>query len=79
MTKKNSITLIVIVLIIIVAIVAIVIKNNKAGNMPTKTDIELDQATTLDTTNAIKGNLDKIQVDSTDDEFKDIDTELNNL
>lgn len=79
MTKKNSTTLIIIVIIIIVAIVAIVIKNNKASTMPTQTDIELNQATTLDTTDAIKENLDKIQVDSTDDELKDIDAELNNL
>jgi preprotein translocase subunit SecF len=81
--KKNNKLMTVIVIVIVLAILAIVAlkTNEKKEIVPlTQSEIDLNKAATLDTTESIKTNIDNINVtDTTDADLQSVDQNLKNL
>ncbi|ETB63706.1 TPA: hypothetical protein DIC38_03075 [Candidatus Nomurabacteria bacterium] len=80
--KKTTPIIIGIIVIVLVLIILIIVKNPNKNKeiIPNETEIELNEAMKNDTTKIINENLNQIDItDTTDEDLKSIDEELNNL
>ena len=82
--KKNGLMIVIIIVIILAIVAVVILKDNglKKPNIeaPDQTTMDLNNALNTDSTSEINTNLDKINLDDTStDDLKDVDSELEKL